>query len=179
MSKMLTTILASLGSVLVFMPVAGGAQRRPDLSGDWVLVRATTTRVRSTGQAGSPQATGETPTTSTTVSGAAFNCGRECTITHKGQTLTIDKALLGSDGKPVPAVTLQLDGRQIAVPDSFNPGGKIPMIAKWNGDKLEIISSTGPLTATQSLALDAAQLVVVTSFNRPSAQPVTFRYKKK
>jgi hypothetical protein len=116
---------------------------------------------------------------SNAVSGAGFNCGRECTIVHKGQTLTIAKALLGWDATPVPAVRLQLDGRQISVADPFTPNRQIPVTAKWNGDKLDITSSAGSYSVTQSVSITAGQLVVVTSVNRPAAQPVTFKYKKK
>ncbi len=122
---------------------------------------------------------GQTQTTLTTVSGAAFNCGRECTIVHKGQMLMIDEALLGSDKTVAPTVTLHLDGRKISVVDSFNPQREIPVTAMWNGERLEIISSTGSRTVTQSVTLEAGELVVVTAFNRDAARPVTFRYRKK
>jgi hypothetical protein len=73
---------------------------------------------------------------------------------------------------------LQLDGLQKSVVDSFNPGREIPVTAKRNGDKLEIISPTGSHTFTQTVSIAATQLVVVTAVNITSAQPVTLTYKK-
>jgi len=170
---------ASVLGLLVLVPVSGAAQSRPNFSGDWVLLSATTSATRGTGEAGTSTAGGEKRIRSNTASGAAFNCGRECSIVHKGQALTIEKALLALQTTPAPVVKLQLDGRQISVVNSFSPDREIPVTAKWNGDKLEITSATGSGTVTQSLAIEAGQLVVVTSVHRHSAQPVTFRYKKK
>jgi hypothetical protein len=178
MSKMFREIVASLVAVAVLVPLSGAAQRPPDLSGDWVLVTATTPAARTIGRSGTPQASGEVHTTNT-VSGAAFNCGSECTIVQKGQMLTVDKAHLASHPTPAPAVTLHLDGRQTSVVDSFSPRREIPVTAKWNGDKLEITSSTGLHTITQLVSIEATQLVVVTSVNIEADQPVTFKYKKK
>lgn len=180
MPKMFREIAASLVAVAVFVPLSGAAQRRPDLSGHWVLVTATSPADRTTGRSGTPQASGEVHTTSNTVSGAAFNCGSECTIVQKGQMLTVDEgAHLASRPTPAPAVTLHLDGRQMSVVDSFNPRREIAVTAKWNGDKLEITSSTGLHTITQLVSIEATQLVVVTSVNIEADQPVTFKYKKK
>ena len=172
-------VRAGLAGVLVLLPVSATAQSRPNLSGDWVLVSATTSGARGTGEAGTADASGERPIRSNTAGGAVFNCGRECTIVHKGQMLTIDKALLGSNTTPAPAVTLQVDGRPTSVLDSFSPNREIPVTAKWNGNKLEITGSTGSHTVTQLVFLDATQLVVVTSFDIAAAQPVTFIYKSK
>jgi hypothetical protein len=171
--------LASVASLIVLFPVSPDAQGPPDFSGDWVLVKATTLGGRPSGKAVAPTTSDETSTSSNTLSGAAFNCGRGCTIHHKGQTLTVEAALLGSDVKPAPSVTLQLDGRRMSVIDSFSPKRQLPVTAKWNGAKLEITTSPGPYTVTQSLGVDAAQLVVVTSVDRPSERPVTLRYAKK
>jgi hypothetical protein len=171
-------IRAGLAGVLILLPVSGTAQSRPNLSGDWTLVSATTSGTRGPREPDSSSGRAERPTTSNTASGAAFNCGRQCTIVQKGQTLTIDKALLGTSTTPAPAVTLQVDGRQLSVVDSFSPRREIPVTATWNGNRLEIVSSTGSRTVTQSLAIEAGQLVVVTSFTRDAARPVTFRYRK-
>ena len=179
MSKMFRPIVASLVAVAVLVPVSGAAQRKPDLSGHWMLVTATTTGGRTKEKSGTPKASGEVPTTSNTVSGAAFNCGSECTIVQKGQMLTVDKAHLATRPTPAPAVMLHLDGRQTSVVDSFSPRRDIPATAKWNGNKLEITSSTGSHTVTQLVSIEATQLVVVTSVNINGDQPVTFTYKKK
>jgi len=59
-------ILAGMAAVAVLVPVSGTAQRRPDLSGHWVLVTATTAGGRTKEKPGTPKASGEVPTTSTT-----------------------------------------------------------------------------------------------------------------
>jgi hypothetical protein len=179
MCKTVGRVLASAASLLLLTPASGAAQRAPNLSGDWVLVSATTSGARSNEPTGASPPGGQTPTSTTTVSGAVFNCGRECTIVHKGGTLTVDKALLGSNTAAAPAVVLPFNGRQISVVDSFSPNREIPATAKWTGNKLTITSSPGSHTVTQVLALEATRLVVVTSVGRPGAQPVTFTYKKK
>ena len=182
MSKAMRTIVTNIVSLLV-MTVAGAARRAPNFSGAWVLVTTTTTSTRSSGQVGRPPGSGDSRPMSNTVSGAAFNCGRECAIVHEGQSLTIDKALLGSDVTPAPAVTLRLDGRQMSVVDSFNPGRQVAVASTWKGDKLEITSGAGSRRTTQLLSVEAAELVVVvTSVNTASAQsapPVTLRYRTK
>ena len=170
---------AGLVGVLAMVPLSSAAQRPPNFTGDWVLVSATTSGTGGRGEAGTSKPSGERRTTSNTASGAAFNCGRECTIAHKGQTLTIDNALLAENPAAAPAVTLPLDGRQTAVVDSFNPGRQIPATGKWNGDKLAITTSTGSIAFTQLLSIEAAQLVVVTSVNREGSSPLTLRYKRK
>ena len=179
MSRTLSTILSSLGILFVLVSGHGSAQSQPDLSGDWVLTRATVSGGRSTGEPVASQPVKETPTSNNTFSGAAFNCGRQCTIVHKGQTLTVENALLASNTKAAPPVTLRLDGRARSVLDSFSPGREIPVTAKWNRDKLEIISSSGPVSVSESIRIDGGQLVVVILADRQPAQPVTLRYSKK
>lgn len=178
-------ILTGLAGFSVLLLVSGMTQHQPDFSGTWVLVDA---RVAGATRAssGTAEAGGGVPTTVDTISGAAFNCGRECTITHKGQTLTIDNAQLadfvGRDkSRPTPAVTLQLDGREVTVIDSFNPHLNIPVTAKWNGDKLQIDGRGDPIAVNQLLSIEATQLVVVsvTFLNGERRSEVTFKYKKK
>ena len=164
---------ATLGALLILLPITTPVQNRPSFSGDWVLVSATASG--SSGRGGG--ASGERPITSNTASGAAFNCGRECTISMTGQALTIEQALLGSDPKPAPAITLQLNGREMSVVNSFNPTGQIPVTASWNGNKVEIVSKGPARMTTQVVSVEASQLVVVTS----SADDfvVTLKYKKR
>ena len=76
-------------------------------------------------------------------------------------------------------MTLQLDGRQRSVVDSFNPAREIPATAQWVGDKLKITSPSNRITTTQRISLEASQLVVVTSVNIEGDEPVTLRYKRK
>jgi hypothetical protein len=169
----------SLAGVLILIPLTGVAQNRQNFSGEWVLVSATTTAPTRGGETQAAGDRTERPTRSNTASGAAFNCGRECSIVHKGSILTIDKAFLAANTTTAAPVTLRVDGNQTTVNDSFAPGREIPTRAAWNGDKLEITSSTGTRTITQRLSIEAAQLVVVTSLDTDAIPPVTFRYKKK
>jgi len=173
MFEALRPVLATLIALLVFVPDRGAAQRPPDLSGDWVLVSATSSGGRLRGGAEVPTARGEQRISANTVSGAPFNCGRQCTIIHKGRTLTVDRAYLASNATPAPTVMLQLDGRQRSVVDSFSPSREIPATAQWAGDRLKITSST-PTSLRGELTF-----VVVTSVNIDGDAPVTFKYKKK
>jgi len=183
----LRRIVCATAGVLALLTVQGEAQRRPDLSGQWELVEALVT---GPGRDGTVS---EKPrrTTSTTISGAPFNCGRGCTITQKGQTLTIENAQLAGDpgkdtGQTPPAVTLHLDGRQTKVVDSFNwqAPRELPVTARWDANKVRIESvdhgALATLTWTQLLSLENSQLVVVTTSARDgeSRWGTTFRYRK-
>lgn len=170
-------LISILGSIAL-SPAPGPAQDQPNLSGDWVLVAATTSGpTRAPGSVETRQPGQERPIGSYTVSGAPFNCGRACTIVHKVETLIIDEALLGSDATPAPVVVLHLDGRSASVVDSFNSRLQIPMTAGWNGNEVEIATADG--RHRQVIFLDAAQLVVVTTTRIGDAQPVTFRYRRR
>jgi hypothetical protein len=165
--------------LLVLVPLSSTAQRPPNFSGDWVLISVTTSGAGRRGGAEPSNASGERRITSNTASGAAFNYGRECTIVHNGQTMTIDKALLAPETAAAAAVTLQMDGRQAPVVDSFSRGRKIPATAKWTGDKLEITSPTGSIAITQVLSIEAAELGVVTSVSLEGNTAVTSKYRRK
>ena len=179
MSESIRSLLARIAAVMALVPLLAAAQHPPDLSGDWVLISATSSGGGGRGGTGRPEARGGHQVATNTASGAAFNCGRACTIVCKGQTLRIDAAYLGSNDKPAPPVILRLDGRQGAVVDSFNPGREIPATAQWVGDRLKITSPSNRITRTQLVSLEASQLVVVTSVNIEGDEPVTFRYKRK
>jgi hypothetical protein len=177
-------LLQTIVGVLVVLPMSGEAQRRPDLSGQWELVEALASGRGRDGAASE----GPRRTTSTTISGAPFNCGRGCTISHEGQTLTIDNAQLadypGKDkSQPTPSVTLHLDGRHARVVDSFSPPRELPVTARWDGSKVRIDSAENglPIARTQWLALEEGQLIVVssTSANGEILGETTFRYRKK
>jgi hypothetical protein len=93
--------------------------------------------------------------------------------------LTLEKALLGSNATPAPPVTLDLDGRQRPVVDSFSPPRELPVTAAWSGDTIEITTATGrSMTTTQIVSIEVGQLVVVTRVNIADAAPVTLRYRK-
>lgn len=180
--------VTALVTALVLGPISGAAQRRPDFSGVWVLVEAL---AGGPGRSAPDGASSEGPrrTSSTTISGAPFNCGRECTISQKGQTLTIEDAQLadypGKDRtQPTPAVTLHLDGRQAEVVDSFSPPRQLPVTARWEGNKVRIESggaASRSVAWTQVLSLDSGQLVVVssTNINGESRGETTFKYRQK
>jgi hypothetical protein len=176
-------------AVTLALPIAQAeAQRRPDLSGPWELVEALATGPGRDGTASDKPRR----TTSTTISGAPFNCGRGCTIAQKGQTLTIENAQLpvaaGTDtGQIPPPVTLHLDGRHTKVVDSFNwqAARELPVMARWEGNTVRIESvgqgATATFAWTQLLSLEDGQLVVVTTSIR-DGEPrwgTTFRYRKK
>ena len=172
---------------LVLLPISGLAQRQPNLSGHWELVEALATGPGRDGTASDKPR----PTTSTTISGAPFNCGRGCTIVQKGQTLTIDNAQLAGGpkekGQTPPAVTLHLDGRQAKVVDSFNwqAARELPVTARWDGSTVRIESvdhgTFATLTWTQLLSLEDGHLVVLTTSTRngESRWGTTFRYRKR
>jgi hypothetical protein len=170
--------------VLVVLPMSGEAQRRPDFSGQWELVEALVSGPGRDGAASD----GPRRTTSTTIGGAVFNCGRACTITQKGQTLTIGNAQLadypGKDkSQPTPSVRLHLDGRHARVVDSFSPSRQLPVTARWDGStvRIESAEAESALARTQSLTLQDGQLIVVssTTVNGEVRGETTFRYRKK
>jgi hypothetical protein len=168
---------------IVLLSTSGIAQHKPDFSGQWELTEALVTGATRDGT------TSDKPrrTTSTTISGAPFNCGRGCTISHKGQTLTVDHAQLGGDAKdkPPPSVTFSIDGRQRKVVDTFNPSRALPVIARWDGVKVRV-ETTDPgafatIEWTQVLSLEDGHLVVVSTStrDRETRWGTTFKYRKK
>jgi hypothetical protein len=178
--------MALVGAWLI-VPAPNEAQREPDLSGTWVLVEALAGGP-ARDAAGKTASEGPRRTSSTTVSGAPFNCGRGCTITHRGQTLIIEQAQLadypGKDkSRPTPTVTLRLDGLEAEVVNSFSPGAQLPASARWDGDKVRIESRRpdSAVAATQLLSLEGGQLVVVTSvtFGGENRVETTFRYDRR
>jgi hypothetical protein len=177
--------MALLGASLL-IPAGATAQRHPDFSGTWVLVEALAGGL-GRDAAGNRSPDGPRRTTSTTISGAPFNCGRGCTITQRGQMLTIEHAELaeypGKDkSRPTPSVTLRLDGRNMDVVDSFSPPNQLPASARWDGNKVRI-ESRGPHSAivtTQVLSLEDTGLVVLTSVTIRGEVRVdtTFKYRR-
>jgi hypothetical protein len=159
--------------VLVLLPISGLAQRQPNLSGHWELVEALAT---GTGRDGTVSDKPR-PTTSTTISGAAFNCGRACTITHKGQTLTIANARL-ADSVEAPDVVLRLDGQQANVINSFGAPGELSTTAGWKGENLEIVTGDRVAVWKQVLSLERTELVVVSAHEGYGIETI-FRYRKK
>lgn len=177
MRQQIVTIVLS---AVVLMPISATGQGAPAFSGTWVLVTTTRSGTSSSGRSSAPatQVKPNAPPTVNTASGAAFNCGRQCTIVHKGLTLTVDNAFLGSDKTPAPAVTLELNGREMSVVDSFNPDRELRVKATWTGKHVEVISAPAKHEVNQSITLDAGQLVVVTSYSADPGRAVTLRYKK-
>jgi hypothetical protein len=177
-------LVTTLVSALALIPIPGAAQHRPDFSGDWVLAEALATGPGR--DASAPGTTTARPTTSTTISGAPFNCGIACTIVHKGQALTILNANLpdypGKDkSRPTPSVTLHLDGRQLEVVDSFSPSRRMPVTAQWQGDRVRIESRSGRLAMKQVLSLEQSRLVVASTaeLDGQLLGQTTFTYRRK
>ena len=177
------SLLAALVSASLVMPLAAPTPRTPNFSGTWVWVES---RLSGAGRSGETPAGGSRSPVHTS-SGAAFNCGRECTLAHKGATLTIDDAQLadykGKDpAERTPPVTFRIDGREAEVVDSFNPSRKLSATAKWDGNKLQIASRSGAssISRTQLLSLEDGNLVVV-HIATASGEPVkvTMKYRKK
>lgn len=176
-------LLAALISASLVVPLMAQTRRPPDFSGNWVWVES---RVSGAGRSGETPADG-TRSSVHTSSGAAFNCGRECTIMQKGTTLTIDNAQLadykGKDpAERTPPVTFQIDGREAEVVDSFNPPRKLTAATKWDGNKLQITSGSrsSSFLWTQILSLEEGHLMVVHTAT-PNGEPVriTMKYRKK
>jgi hypothetical protein len=178
-----TRTFASLFAAFVLLHVAADGQRKPDFSGDWVLVESLVTGSARTSSGG-----GGVRTSVNTVSGAAFNCGRECTLTQMGQTLTISKAELadypGKDKtRPTPALTLRLDGREAEIVDTFSPESRLAATAKWDGNTVQIDSgrASSSIRRTQVLSILDAHLVVenVVSLNGERRPELRLKYRRK
>lgn len=174
MTRVRSRIISAAAGGLVLLSTSGLAQRQPNFSGQWELVEALASGPGRDGTASDQPRR----TTSTTISGAPFNCGRGCTIVHKGQTLTVARAqLAGAEPSAVPSITLQLDGRETKIVDSFNPPSELSVIARWQGGGLEVETrSGGPLR--QTLTIDKNELLVATT-NERQGTGTTFRYRKK
>lgn len=156
-----------------------GHQDRTNLSGDWVLVGATTTASRASPDQKSDMTVRERPTAVTSASGAAFNCGRQCRIRHESGRLTVDEAVLGPDDRRAPPVTFVLDGREHSVIDTFNPDGTLTAQASVKGNGVEIASRKGTVEVNQVLTLKDGELAVVTAFGRGAGMTVAFRYRRR
>jgi hypothetical protein len=108
---------------------------------------------------------------------SAFNCGRECRITYKGSTLTVENAKLDDQATAAsPTVTIVVDGRSHAVVDSVTIGNAIDTVARWEDGKLLITSMTVGRPVLQTLSIEKDQLVVAKKF---TSNTRTFRYTKK
>jgi hypothetical protein len=186
--RFLRRMVCATAGVLALLTVEPEAQRRPDLSGQWELVEALVTGATRDGAASDQPRR----TTSTTISGAPFNCGRGCTIVQKGQALTVENAQLadipGRDkARPTPSMTFHVNGQQTKVVDSYNwdPPREMPVTARLDGSTVRIESvdqgAMATLTWTQLLSAEDGQLVVVTTSAR-DGEPrwgTTFRYRKR
>jgi hypothetical protein len=175
-------LAALLCTTSLVAPVSAQKPRPTDFSGDWVWVESLV--IGSTRSGETPA--GGVRSSVNTSSGAAFNCGRECTILHKRDTLTVDNARLGGDAKQpsakTPAVTFRIDGREVEVVDSFSPHRKLAAAAKWVGNQLEISSGSTPSFSpwTQTLSIEEGHLVVVHARTvNGERHQVRMKYRKK
>jgi hypothetical protein len=177
---MVKTCVVTVGLSLAFS-ISGHARTAiapPDLSGHWVLVSAPLAKSTRTGS--DKQADGAPGAKMIdTVGGAAFNCGAGCLVSHKGDRLTIDQAMLSTDnGRVIPAVTIVTDGKAAPVQDSFNSKLSLTVTATWKADVLVIASQRGR-TITQEVSLKAGKLVVMSQLPYEGIQPMTFTYEKR
>jgi hypothetical protein len=171
--------LASIVLAVVVLVVNPGEQtRRPDFSGKWVLLEALMTGPGRDGAAGADAAPRRT--SSITLSGAALNCGRGCTITLKGQSLTVSDALLAGfeTTGPAPSVTIRLDAREQKVIDTFSPSRELMVTASWQGDSLQIKAGPDATAMTQLVSIEKNQLVV-RNRGRAADLGTIYRYAKK
>jgi hypothetical protein len=137
------------------------AQKPVELSGTWVLVSAPGMGEQTgTGRGGRSSGGG---VVTSEVSGAAFNCGTECTIVQTAASLTVSRP---PDRKGVnrPDTVIPIDGR----------------LARWEGSTLVV---TRPIVSyvevTQRLTVEARRMKVVSSFNVPDDVPLTLIYEKR
>lgn len=149
-------------SVMLFAAVglllcgqAPSAQRRPDFSGTWVFLEAEATVTRSGGRG---------PVRVLEVSGAAFNCGAQCTIVQNARTLTVSRPA-PENAPQRPDVVLNL-----------NTGG-----AQWEGNNLVVTQSMGVLQIRQVIALEKDRLIVTSLIVTTSVDdaPVRQTYVRK
>ena len=138
----------------VAMTGAWIGQSTPDFSGTWTFVEVSGGSTRGTPAPGNQR----TPN----ISGAAFNCGQECTITQKDDKLTISRPAPAQGAKPADTV-LTIDGKA----------------AKWDGQKLIVTRALGPTAVTQTLSLDNGKLSIVAVFSPEGLPSTTTTYQKK
>lgn len=154
-----------LASVFIFAGGSVAAQRNPDFSGTWLLVSAPGMGGETTGGRG-----GRGGGVVSEVSGAAFNCGLECTIVQNAGALTISRPVNPKGVKPSDVV-IRLDGR-----DSH----EYKAIVKWDAEKLVVTRTiAGSLAVTQTLTRAENKMTVVSSFSVPGDVPVTLTYARK
>jgi len=138
----------------VSMTGAWTGQSTPDFSGTWTFLEVTGGSTRGASTPGKQR--------SPNISGAAFNCGNECTITQKDGKLSISRPAPEQGVKPADVV-LPIDGAT----------------AKWDGQKLIITRTLGPTSVTQTLSLDNGKLSILAVFAPEGLASTTTTYQKK
>ena len=155
-------------TVLLLVLSIVAAQNRTDFSGHWSLV----TSQSGGGGGGRSGSRGNEGVKVSYVSGAAINCGIECTIVQDPKALKI-LGPVHQQGMKFPDVVLSLDGRESTVAQFLKT------LAKWDGDKLVVTSSMGSSTATQTMSVEDGKLTIVTIFNVEGFPPLTLTYVKR
>jgi hypothetical protein len=152
-------------TVGVFLALYGQAiGRSPDLSGQWKLSAAVNVDDDK-----------QDTIRFSRVSGAGFNCDRECTLTQTAKTLTVSLPP-DAQGKKPADVVLNL-GADSAIPQR---GGEYYVDTRWDGDTLVVVRSVGELETTQRIGLGDGRLVVTTFFAAITKQsPVRQTYVRK
>ena len=157
--------MAGLAIVAIPLVVQLSAQTRPDLSGTWTFVSAEAPGARG-GRSGVAVRVLE-------VSGAAFNCGAECTIVQDARALTIARTP-DPDGVKRPVVVLNLDGRASAISQSMGSSTTFSAKAEWTGNTLTTTRALGLLTIRQTISIENSRLTIRTWINaaRDDTAPV-------
>lgn len=169
MRALAVVIVATVGLLLTSQGLS--AQRKPDFSGTWVYVAAEAAVTRNGGKG---------PVRVIEVSGAAFNCGVQCTIVQNAQTFSVSPAAL-ENGVKRPDVVLNIAGGESTVTQSLQPLVQYPANAEWNGDQLVVTRSMGVLSIRQTIALEKNQLIVTSLImtGGPDDAPVRQTYARK
>jgi len=128
------------------MIVSVSAQSQPNFNGTWVPADANAKPM--------------------SVSGGAFNCGVECTITQTDHTLTVSKPANAQGVKP----------RDTVINLESTAGATSP--AQWDGSVLVLTRALGPTKVVQKLSIEAGKLTIVSEVSPGNVAPLTQIYVK-
>jgi hypothetical protein len=157
-----------LTAVLVVALAVAGYAQKPDFSGVWTP--------------DAPAAAPAAPAGGGGGGGGRGMGGGPMTVTHKGDTLTIERTM----GENKVSSTYKLDGTE-SVNKMMGRGGEVETksTAKWDGAKLTIVTKQAApdgsvRESTQSWSLEGGNLVVESTRTGREGAPVTAKttYKK-
>ena len=146
--------------------MATAEQAKTDFSGTWLAIPRNT-------ESGIPG-----------IGSGAFICGAQCTIVQTDRTITI-KRPSNRQGVALPDVVLKLDGSPSKVTQLGRGGASqdFDAIAQWNdaGQLIvvrKVLSDGQTFTITQSVSIQAGQLIIATDHGRKGIAPDVREYKK-